>query len=264
MSRKGEETRYWYFRFNEFFFDDFEIIKMQGEPGGYEYLVILLKLYCLSVRNGGVFSMKSTEDGQLDLLTLADAIRHKVSIVSPAIRYFTEKGFVQILVSPDETEVHLPGVKNMVGSSSRDADQKRLERSMKKEKELLPEPEENSRIKNCEVFGTFGNVLLLPEESKKLFAKYENAAKMIERLSVYKAQYNKEYDNDYAALLGFAEKDGKLKQSEFEKREVAYQRYKREAELGFPPPSEMKEVLTAMQFKELEDLAEKRAAEQRN
>lgn len=46
----GAKGTYWYFRFTDHFFDDLEILRMENLPAnaGYEYIVILLKLYCLS------------------------------------------------------------------------------------------------------------------------------------------------------------------------------------------------------------------------
>ena len=50
IKEKVNATEYWYFRFNEHFFDDIKIAQMETLPGGFEMLVILLKLYCLSVK----------------------------------------------------------------------------------------------------------------------------------------------------------------------------------------------------------------------
>ena len=48
-----------------------------------------------------------------------------------------------------------------------------------------------------------------------------------------------------------------MKQSEKEKQMITYERYKREALLGYPPPQDIKDILTEMQWKELNELAEK-------
>ena len=45
IKEKVNATEYWYFRFNEHFFDDIKIAQMETLPGGFEMLVILLKLY---------------------------------------------------------------------------------------------------------------------------------------------------------------------------------------------------------------------------
>ncbi|NCE98201.1 phage replisome organizer N-terminal domain-containing protein [Emergencia sp. 1XD21-10] len=258
---EAKQSQYWYFRFHENFFDNMPLMKMQTEPGGYEFVVILLKLYCLSVRTGGVLECPMNDYGQVDIPTLASMLRHEPKIVSRAIEYFIKHKFLQLMESVDteEVTVFLPGVKDMTGKTSKEADRKR---AIRHAQEQLPKPEEkhedveNSRKDKCKVFGTFKNVWLLPEELTKVRNKYENANVLIENLSIYKARENKEYPNDYAALLGFAKRSGILKVSERERRQSVYERYKKEAQLGFPPPADCKEILTDMQFAELEQIAE--------
>lgn len=52
---------YGYFRFPKWFFDDMEILRLDTLPAnvGYEYIVILLKIYCLSVENGGYIKIRT-------------------------------------------------------------------------------------------------------------------------------------------------------------------------------------------------------------
>lgn len=257
----GTATKYWYFRFPKNFFNSVEIIKMETQMGGYEYLVILLKLYCLSTEQGGVFCLPATESGDLDVVLLSDILRHKVQAVGSAMEYFALHGFVEI-VSVDEagqkqTYLHFPDVKYNTGQSSKDADRKRVERRQREGKALPGPAKEDERAERGKTYGEFKNVILLDEEYRKFKARYENADQVIERLSIWKARSGKTSPNDYAWLLRFAQEDGILKQSERERRAIVYERYKREAELGFPPPENQKEILTQMQWQELCEIAEK-------
>lgn len=252
-------TKYWYFRFSKNFFNDIGIIKMESLIGGYEYLVILLKLYALSTEHGGVLSLPATPSGGLDVALLSEILRHKVLAVGSAIEYFIDHGFMKLVSEPEteQTYLHFPEVKYNTGQSSKDADRKRIERQKKTEAATLPEPAKESE-KQGKDYGEFRNVFLTNEEYRKFSNRYENAKVVIEKLSIWKAKRNKSASsNDYAYLLSFAETDGILKQSEKEKQMITYERYKREALLGYPPPQDVRDILTEMQWKELNELAEK-------
>lgn len=77
---RGKETqdiRYWFFRFPENFFDNDAILETETliNNTGYIYIVILLKLYCLTVRDGGTFTIPATLDGSIDYLNIGHRIR---------------------------------------------------------------------------------------------------------------------------------------------------------------------------------------------
>ncbi len=254
-------TKYWFFRFPNNFFQSAEITKMEGQVGGYEYLVILLKLYCKATDQGGVYCIPATDTGALDVILLSRLLGHNVQTVASAMQYFIKHGFVELVPADEEgykrTYLHFPDVKYNTGQSSKDADRKRVERSQK-EASALPGPAKtDERAARGKVYGEFKNVILLDEEYRKFTSRYENAEQIIQRLSIWKARSGKPSHNDYAFLLSFAETDGVLKQSERERRAIAYELYKREAEAGCPPPLDKKELLTEMQWQELCEIAEK-------
>ena len=90
--------RYWYFRFPKHFFDNMEMIKMQKQrhPAGFEYLVILLKLYALSVENEGYIEIPIV-NGRADFATIAKAMRfHQQYTVEDAIHYFLKENIIEI------------------------------------------------------------------------------------------------------------------------------------------------------------------------
>lgn len=188
------QTRYWYFRFVEYFFENPKIIAMEQEPGGFEYLVILLKLYCKSLSTGGTLRVRA--NNMADLNVIAKMVRHDIVIVERAIEYFIKNGIIDVVGETDNyndryLNMDMPYVKNMTGRSSAAADQKRLKRQSNKEteeievheKEKLPKPQ-----KNRKAYGCFENVLISDEEFKELDTEYENAKVVINRLSIYKKQ----------------------------------------------------------------------------
>ena len=111
----GAKGTYWYFRFTDHFFDDLDILRMENLPAnaGYEYIVILLKLYCLSTRSGGFVKIRTSFDGQIDYTLLSDELRHKSrETVYAAVSYFISVGLIQIMEAVDFTTFFAPGVKN--------------------------------------------------------------------------------------------------------------------------------------------------------
>ena len=252
---------------------------MELLPAGYEYEVILLKMYSVSVRFDGTIEIPADDDGNIDIDTFALFINHKSAIsVKEAMKYFLKEGLIEIYYPDsggDTYRVDIPGVRYLIGSSTKDADRKRIERQNKKQERLLglnsfgdnndmdsePEPEAKPEVLkitkgNTSQYGTFKNVRLTDSEYEELNQKYENADIVIERLSIYKKKSGTEYADDYAAALSFAIKDGKPRESETDKKAAMYEKYKREAKLGFPPPQDACKVLTALQIEELERIAE--------
>ncbi len=208
---KANKAEYWYFRFNEHFFDDIKIAQMETIPGGFEMLVILLKLYCLSVKERGMFRLPNA-NGEPDYEALARLTRHPRRTLEMAIQYFVSMGFVEIIIGHNagETIFKTPRLENMIGKSSKEADRKRLARARQQQQNELPENTDDRKVK-CDKYGVFNNVYLFKDEYKALDDKYKNANELIDRVSIYKEQFKKEYENDYAAVLSFALKDGEEK-----------------------------------------------------
>jgi len=274
-SDQAKETRYWYFRFTDSLMFSWDFRKMERLPAGYEYEVILLKMYSMSVRFNGTIEIPSDADGNIDIETFADFINHKSAIsVREAMKYFLKEHLIEIYCPDGERDVYqvdIPGVRYLIGSSTKDADRKRIERQNKKQASLagLNSPDDNKAAeqepaveaitvikKNCSQYGTFKNVRLTDSEYEELNQRYENADVVIERLSIYKKKSGTEYADDYAAALSFAIKDGKPRENEADRKAAIYEKYKREAQLGFPPPQDAYKVLTELQVEELERIAE--------
>lgn len=184
---------YWYFRFTDRFFDDLEILRLQNLPGnaGYEYIVILLKLYCLSTSAGGCIKIRTSYTGGIDFKLIADAIHHKdVETVKAAIMYFIEVGLLQIVESVDYTTFFAPQVQNNIGRASEDADRKRRERNHKSEleseqKASLPTQSKAlpaSKEKTYK-YGLTSNIELSPAEVQRISNVYENAAAIVNEAS---------------------------------------------------------------------------------
>lgn len=262
IKEKANTTEYWYFRFNEHFFDDIKIAQMETLPGGFEMLVILLKLYCLSVKERGMFRLPNA-NGEPDYEALAKLTRHPRRTLEMAIQYFVSMGFVEIIIGHDagETIFKTPKLENMIGKSSREADRKRLARSRQHKSELPGHTDE--RKDKCDKYGVFNNVYLLKNEYQAIDTKYKNAHEIIDRVSIYKEQFKKEYENDYAAILSFALKDGKERPDINKSREREIKRLEAEASIGAAPPDSAYEILGEEKFRELTEKAERILQEER-
>lgn len=220
---KEKPSTYWYFRFSDRFFEDLEILRLQRLPAnaGYEYIVILLKMYCFSTRNGGSIRIRTSNYGGIDYRLIADAIRHDdVETVKAAINYFMRFGLLQVLETVDYTTLIAPGVQNNIGRSSKEADRRRELRGQEKERqEMLPQVQESPKLPEADEqkysYGLFKNVPLTAKDVETLSAKYENADKLINELSVYKNANPDKADsiNDFEELRKNAEKKGILRTS---------------------------------------------------
>lgn len=261
---KVNKAEYWYFRFNEHFFDDIKIAQMETIPGGFEMLVILLKLYCLSVKERGMFRLPNV-NGEPDYEALARLTRHPRRTLEMAIQYFASMGFVEIIIGHDagETIFKTPKLENMIGKSSKEADRKRLARARQQQQDELPENTDDRKAK-CDKYGVFNNVYLLKDEYKALDEKYKNANELIDRVSIYKEQFKKDYENDYAAVLSFALKDGEEKPDMSKAIERKIKMLEMEASIGAAPPESDRELLGEEKFRELTELAEKVIQEERS
>lgn len=205
---KNSTQKYWYFRFPEDFFEDINIRKLETMRDGFEFVVILLKLYCLAVKDGGTFQVPTNDDGGVDFVLISNIVRHSPQNVYDAIKAFVELGLMEIVTSVEKTSFRAFQVENMTGRSSKEADAKRLQRAQQEQQkqELLP-----SQIEDVYRLGIYENILLTASELSKVTSEYSNADNLIKRLSVNKKSdkdYSTKYQTDYEALMELIKKEG--------------------------------------------------------
>lgn len=218
--RKNSE--YWYFRFTENFFRDEEIRNMKHLPMiGYQFIVIYLELCALSLRTNGYIKVKKQAIAQGYAIDLAKDIGEDAEITAQAISYYITQGMIEIIEDVDQVNIFVPHVKYNTGKSSKAADYRRaweLDRGNKgefmmidsKENERMYKQlqESTERIENCKTYGSFQRVRITDNEYHSLFKDYQNAQWLIDKLDRYKAMKDREYKNDYSALLEIADKKG--------------------------------------------------------
>lgn len=212
-----ENYKYFYFRFTENFLTTQDMLRMKSVvPYGYQYIYIFLRLSSLSLEKGGYIKLPCRQGYNTYALDLASYIGEDPKIVGFAIEYFLQNGLIEISYEePEEVKIYIPHIKSNTGRSSLDADrrrQRRIEANGQDIKEL-PERLSKEERQGTICFGTFGKVRLFEGEYESFINTYENAEYIIKRLDRYKAMKNVAYDNDYAALLKFAEADGIKKEN---------------------------------------------------
>ncbi len=205
---------YWYFRFTDSFLSNEQFRNMKHVPiYGYKFIVIYLELASISLEHGGIIRVDKQPGENMYPVELAKDIGEDTVEVGYALSYFKEKGLIEVVEADYQVQIHIPKIKNNIGKSSLKADQMRKSRKLKgdKIKELENEKKSIPQLEQGEMkysYGEFKNVLLTKSEYENFTEKYKNAETIIKRLSIYKAQFGKEYDSDIATLYSFAVRDG--------------------------------------------------------
>lgn len=211
---KSIKKPYWYFRFTDSFLSNEQFRNMKHVPiYGYKFIVIYLELASISLEHGGIIRVDKQPGENMYPVELAKDIGEDTAEVGYALSYFKEKGLIEVVEADYQVQIHIPKIKNNIGKSSLKADQMRKSRKLKgdKIKELENEKKSIPQLEQGEMkysYGEFKNVLLTKSEYENFTEKYKNAETIIKRLSIYKAQFSKEYDSDIATLYSFAVRDG--------------------------------------------------------
>ena len=219
--------KYYYMRLRADFFNRKDIILLESMPNGAVYCLILLKLLTASLENNGHLMLN--EEIVMTPSMLAAITRYDVGTVEKALQIFMQLGLVEQL--PDNSYYMLE-LEGMVGKTSTEADRKRLVRAKIKalkeqESDNCPpnvqalsekcppeiEIEKETDIKteidsDREIYGRYKNVSLTPSEYESLKNEYPvYVDKYIERLSEYMESKGKFYQNHYATILNWLNKD---------------------------------------------------------
>lgn len=204
--KEEKDCRYWFFRFPEDFFDDDAILETETliNNTGYIYIVILLKLYCLTVRDGGTFTIPASNDGGIDYLNIGHRIRfNDTAILKAAIDHLSNVGLIYITNNPEPpsfstepkmmTTIFAPQVENMTGSVRPSSDVRRLQRGR--------QIETPANVEQKMMFGDFKNVLLSEAELQYLRKNVIDVDALISELSVSKLGSHNESVSDFDELL---------------------------------------------------------------
>ncbi len=124
----AENKKYYFLKLKEDFFDQREIIVLEGSKDGILYVNILLKLYLKSLQHNGKLLLN--EKTPLSAEMIAMLTRHEVGTVERAMRAFMQLGLVEVL---EDSIYYMPEIEQMTGKGSSDAERKARYRRQKAE-----------------------------------------------------------------------------------------------------------------------------------
>ena len=137
----AENKKYYFLKLKEDFFDQREIVVLEGSKDGILYVNILLKLYLKSLQHNGKLLLN--EQTPLSAEMIALLTRHEVGTVERAMRAFMQLGLVVV----QENDIYyMPEIDQMTGKGSSDAERKARYRRQKAEENTLLLEDKNTDI----------------------------------------------------------------------------------------------------------------------
>lgn len=127
----ADNKKYYYLKLADNFFDRQEIVFIEDMKDGDKYIVVLLKLYLLSLKDNGRLSFKKLVP--YDTKMLATITKKSERFIKKAINLFEKYELIEVL---DTGIIYMNDIQSFIGKSSTEADRKREQRKrVKAEKE---------------------------------------------------------------------------------------------------------------------------------
>ncbi|MBV6342351.1 phage replisome organizer N-terminal domain-containing protein, partial [Candidatus Magnetobacterium casense] len=124
----SDNRKYYYLKFKENYFEQDHIKAIEAHPNGYEYSLIILKLYLKSLKfNGQLMINERIPYMREKLEVLSNVIGHKPAEVGMAVGMARDLGIIEIVSSG---EMFMADIQNFIGLSSTEGDRKREYRKM--------------------------------------------------------------------------------------------------------------------------------------
>ena len=102
--------KYYFLKLKEDFFDQREIVVLEGSKDGILYVNILLKLYLKSLQHNGKLLLNEITPLSAEMIALLT--RHEVGTVERAMRAFMQLGLVEVL---EDNIFYMPEIEEMTG-----------------------------------------------------------------------------------------------------------------------------------------------------
>ena len=153
-------------------------------PIGSMFSLIYTKLCCESVDHNG--ELRFSEKLPYTTEMLASVCRVSPEIMEKAMKVFRDLDLIQ---TKEDGTIVIPKMTEMIGSETAQAGYMREKRKGSK-------------------LGHFNNVFMTKEEVETLKEFYPSYwSKYVEKLSMHKASTGKEYESDYATVMGWLNED---------------------------------------------------------
>ncbi len=124
----AENKKYYFLKLKEDFFDQREIVVLEGSKDDVLYVNILLKLYLKSLQHNGKLLLNEVTPLSAEMIALLT--RHEVGTVERAMRAFMQLGLVEVL---EGNTFYMPEIEEMTGKGSSDGERKARYRRQKVE-----------------------------------------------------------------------------------------------------------------------------------
>ena len=124
----AENKKYYFLKLKEDFFDQREIVVLEGSKEGVLYVNILLKLYLKSLQHNGKLLLNEFTPLSAEMIALLT--RQETGTVERAMRAFMQLGLVEVL---EDNTYYMPEIQEMTGKGSSDAERKAKYRRLKAE-----------------------------------------------------------------------------------------------------------------------------------
>jgi predicted phage replisome organizer len=124
----AENKKYYFLKLKEDFFDQREIVVLEGSKDGVLYVNILLKLYLKSLQHDGKLLLNEMTPLSVEMIALLT--RHEIGTVERTMRAFIQLGLVEVL---EDNTYYMPEIREMTGKGSSDAERKARYRRLKAE-----------------------------------------------------------------------------------------------------------------------------------
>ena len=231
----AENKKYYFLKLKEDFFDQREIIVLEGSKDGILYVNILLKLYLKSLQHNGKLLLN--EKTPLSAEMIAMLTRHEVGTVERAMRAFMQLGLVEVL---EDSIYYMPEIEQMTGKGSSDAERKARYRRQKAEENTLLIEEKNTdwgqnwdnvppvsqifppEIRNKSIENRDKNLDIRESEREKnahpptkeenktnLYGRYENVRLTDKEMETLKSDFPAEYQSMIEHLSEYMASKGK-------------------------------------------------------
>ena len=137
----AENKKYYFLKLKEDFFDQREIVVLEGSKDGILYVNILLKLYLKSLQHNGKLLLNEMTPLSAEMIALLT--RHEAGTVERAMRAFMQLGLVEVL---EDSTYYMPEIEHMTGKGSSEGERKARYRRQRAESDALLLMDNNTSI----------------------------------------------------------------------------------------------------------------------
>ncbi len=189
----ADNKKYYYLKLADNFFDRQEIVFIEDMKDGDKYIVVLLKLYLLSLKDNGRLSFKKLVP--YDTKMLATITKKSEKFIKKAINLFEKYELIEVL---DTGIIYMNDIQSFIGKSSTEADRKREQR-----KRVKAEKEQNVKNTSDENMGHLSDIC-----PPNVHERIENRDKRIENRELQQEIDKNQKGLSLSSLFEFWESNG--------------------------------------------------------